>query len=50
MRPYIVLLFIRTSFPMRHLAPDVLVDQVVLAFVVEDHVNFLCARAANIRT
>lgn len=50
MRPYIVVLFIRSSFPMRHLAPDVLVDQVVLAFVVEDHVNFLCARAANIRT
>lgn len=33
-----------------HLASDVLAYQMVLAFVVEDHMNFLCARATNIRT
>lgn len=35
---------------MSHLASDVLVNQMVFAFVVEDNMNFLCARATNIRT
>lgn len=33
-----------------HLAPDVLVNQMVFALVVEDNVHFLCTRATNIRT
>lgn len=33
-----------------HLASDVLVDQMVLSFVVEDDMNFLCAGAAYVRT
>lgn len=40
----------KNHFLMSHLASDVLVNQMVFAFVVEDNVNFLCARAANIRT
>jgi len=33
-----------------HLAANVLVDQVVLAFVVEDHMDFFGARATDVRT
>lgn len=33
-----------------HLASDVFVNQMVLAFVVKDNMNLLCARAADIRT
>ena len=35
---------------MSHLASNVLVDKMVLAFVVEDDVNLLCAGATNVRT
>ena len=35
---------------MSHLASDVLVNQMVLAFVVEDDMNLLCAGATNVRT
>lgn len=33
-----------------HLASDVFVNQMVLAFVVEDDMNLLCAGATNVRT
>lgn len=33
-----------------YLASDVLVDQMVFPFVVENDMNFLCAGATNIRS
>lgn len=39
-----------TAVLMFHLASDVFVDQMVLSFIVEDHMNLLCAWATNVRT
>ena len=41
---------LQLAFACAHLAPDVFVNQVVLAFVVKDHVNLLGARTTDVRT
>ena len=41
---------LQRNFAWAHLAPDVFVNQVVLAFVVKDHVNLLGARPTDVRT
>ena len=38
------------SYTHPHLASDVLVDEVVLVLVVDDHVNLLGARSTDVRT
>lgn len=40
----------KIKFYISHLASDVLVNQMVLALVVKDDVNLLCAWATNVRT